>query len=332
MSQHTYLLNRMDLLTDNVGHDDEGAILIAGPAWLADAFPPITVQVLTPNLMHLCRMIEFPAEPYYLALGLYDRWASALPDSFPASTYVLNAFRLVDMATDELARERMKIPSTDCDGKPLTENSYRNLFRRSIAEKVRAFLLDEMPEIMVNLLGQNVEDFVPEHLKKLQLLYQLMYLLTEHKAGIGDSYFMWHYHSEDCKPEDPLPDFTVSGDAIMFSLSPQKTLQLGSWVDGETDGIILHKAKKAPEVFPRMCYEVIKGKTEEEKQRFCIPMCWQYLHFTSSEPDKGDVLKDVVRAMLSSVYYGGNILNLAFIESVRQKGVTSRDWEGVYHP
>ena len=319
------------------GCDENGIITLADQTWLDNSIFPSIVQ----HRDLMARLLKGPSDNYLFGVeGFFEDIEDFVldgdasdrkPCSYDTPDHMfINLWFLIDMATDVLAKEIENIPSTNTSGQSYEKAARRYLLNNTIEERVRLFILDELPETLVEYLAHNVEHVVDIFQLKLQLFYQLMFLLTDHKAGVGGDSFMYHYNYNERDPDGPVLDFenhTYDQSIEFFFPLAEMLCYERDWLD-DNGGINMGAAKNSDLYFVKKCYEVCtKNGTEA-----VFPAEWEYLSIGGKGVNKAKINYDVVNTAVLSLYSLGELATVTLAKDIVNKGAVSDWWQGVYYP
>lgn len=248
----------------------------------------------------------------------------------------LNLCYLIDMATDVLAKEINKIPTHDPEGKQYSKKERLYRFHDAIEERIEVFIFDELPQYMHELLGHELTEVIRLIADEMQTIYQLMYLITDHKAGVGEGKFIWHVNEfwRD-KGFLAMPHYCLD-DKRQYFVFPVCSLftfkNAYPWIDGTQEKILLSDLRKNGHCccyFFEKCAELYKeGKLFDLK----IHNSWQYLSIGHCSFNTGKIMKMVLECGLMTMTTSNNFILRCFAEEVAEKGVSSVNWDGVFQP
>lgn len=368
MAQLT-LLDPMAVLAANVGQDEEGAIILADKEWLAKSiFPTIWLHkdleptIFAPEDISQARALQNEANALFLELASGKKftpkteahgdsyyigadprfntdvlsWRQARPEQpfrfWDRDTVQLDFLYLIDMATDALAKEIANTPTTDDRGKALKKSDRRFYFRNAISERIPQFLFDEMPQMLVDLLGYPFE-WVAHHYRDHAItLYQLLHLLAEHKAGVGDDTFMYHYDVIANDPDGPFLFFNGS-DRVHFYFPLEDVFSSSDcwvWLDRTRDGRLFIKDLEHDWFYPREMLKLQKAD-DDDVWFFLFNDHLQCLSFKEKGINKAALMQKVVCNGVLSLYQG-NFAEQRLARDIVKKGLTSSYWKGVWYP
>lgn len=367
MTQQTELLDPMAVLAANVGHDEDGAIILADKEWLAKSvFPTIWLHkdleptIFAPEDTKQARSLQNEANALFLELASGKKftpkteahgdsfyigadprfntdvlsWRQKRPEQpfrfWDRDTVQLDFLYLIDMATDELAKEIANIPAVLI--KKAKKSDRRFYFRNAISERIPRFLFDEMPQILVNLLGYPFE-WVAHHYRDHAItLYQLLYLLAEHKAGIGDGTFMYHYDVLNNNPDGPFLFFN-GYDRVRFSFPLEGVFSPSDsrvWLDRTRGGRLFIKDLEHDWFYPRKMLKLQKANGDDVLN-YLFNDQLQYLSFKEKGINKASLMQKVACNGVLSLYQG-NFAEQRLARDIVKNGLTSSYWKGVYFP
>lgn len=249
----------------------------------------------------------------------------------------LNLYYLIDMAATELAKEINKIPTHDQAGKHYSKKERLYRFHDVIEERIQVFILDELPSIMVELLGHPLTEVIRLMQKELQTIYQLIFLLADNKAEIGNGCFMWHLNQmRQGMNYLYIPHFDAvggtAGVVLNFPLSDCFTLGSGDdWVDWlGNDNIIDQESVESSD------YYLFRNISELMAANKLLPLrvdCrWQYLSIdTKHRLNVKNIMQEALTYGLKSIAEE-SFINNTFAKEVCRKGVASVNWDGIFYP
>lgn len=337
MTAKTSLLDPMTVVSAMAekGQDENGIITLADKTWLDNSIFPSIVQ----HRDLIALLAEGPANNYRFGLDdffddpddfVLDGDASdRKPCSYDTPDHMfLNIWFLIDMATDVLAKEIENIPEENPLGQSYEKAARRYLLNNAIEERVRLFILDELPKTLVEYLAHNVEHVVDIFQLELQLFYQLMFLLTDHKAGVGGDSFMLHYNYDE-NPDGPVLDFEDYDydQHIEFFFPLLDMLRHDrDWLNHDC-GISMVGAKNSDLYFVKKCYEVCTKNSTEP----VLTGEWRYLSI-GGEVNKAEINQSVLNMAVLSLYELGDLRSVTLAKDIVNKGAVSDSWQGVYYP
>lgn len=231
-------------------------------------------------------------------------------------------YKLIAIATDMLAREVTKIPEVSPTGERYTEDQRLLLFYDAIADRVRRFLLDELPETLVATLGHSPQGVFMTLWFNLQTWYQMMYLLSGHKAGFDVPSFTYHY-LPSCMGEEEkyLLPISVSRNwqGVYFYFDCERALGF----DADDDYYDFF--------FIRDLFDY--GHTTPESKDYNRFGRWQSLHIEGVKggPRTDDVCKRVLDEGIVNLA-DKDVTGRFFATEVVKRGVRSNQWVGIYKP
>lgn len=336
MNAITPVLDSMAVLAAIKGHDKNEVCYLADQTWLDNSIFPLIVQ----HKDLIARLTEGPSNKYCFGLGDFDDIedffldgdaSDRKPCSFDTPDHMFaNIWFLIDMATDELAKEIKNIPTANTLGQSYKKAARRNLLNNAIEERVRLFILDELPEKLVEHLAHNVEHVASVFYLELQLMYQVMFLLTDHKAGVGGDSFMMHYNYDERDPDGPVLDFedyTYDQHIDFFFPLADMLCPDRSWLDDDNE-IDMGEAKNSDLYFVKKCYEVFKKNN--------VPAVlsgeWRYLSIGGEGVNKAAINQFVLNTAVLSLYNFGELATVTLAKDIVNKGAVSDSWKGVYYP
>lgn len=321
MSQPTTLLDPLAVVSSAIPDDQssDGPLIVADRKWLAKSLFSSVMQ--TSVDVSCLRPTAFSGEDVFRLLMPFTE--GQLFSSLTCFTApLLNTCRLVDMATDELAKEIANIPEVDPTGRKRYSEADRLLFfHNAIADRVRRFLLDELPRFMVETLGHAPFEVYTHYWLCLENYYQLMFLLSGRKAGFNVP-FMYHH----------LPSFEEEGEEYYLPLSTASNWRevqfcfdleraLGFYADD--DFYTFYLPSDDFPVWDRITHE------EKEINRF---QCWQILSFKGVKPvNKSHLCKQVLADGLLHLATD-DVVGRFFAGEVTRRGVKCDHWRGIYKP
>lgn len=317
MSQQTELLDPMNVLSEVIrdAYSPDGGLVIVDEKWLHgdDLLSSLIVSSSASGELKINKegafLFDLPFKAKKLFPFLNLTWQEA------------QFCKLIAMATDALAREVTKISEVSLAGERYTEDQRLLLFYDAIADRVRRFLLDELPETLVLTLGHSPQWVFMTLWFKLQTWYQMMYLLSGRKAGFNVPSFTYHY-LPSCMGEEEkyLLPISVSRiwQGVYFYFDCERALGFGA-DDDYFDFFLIR--------------ELFDGHTTPESEDFNRFGRWQSLSFEGAKG--GPLTDDVCKRVLAE-----GIVNLAdkdvtghfFATEVVKRGVKSNQWLGVYKP
>ncbi|ENI3992540.1 hypothetical protein ABXY50_005333 [Escherichia coli] len=251
-------------------------------------------------------------------------------------TLWLNLYYLIDMAAAELAKEINNIPTHDQAGKHYSKKERLNRFHDVIEKRAIPFILDELPRHM-ELLAHPLIDIIRLMEKELQTVYQLMFLLTDNKAGVGNGSFMWHLNiMRQGRNYLYIPHSDAIGDiaAVIFNFPLGDCLSLGSgddWVYWLGDDNIVYEESfdDAPD------YYLFRNISELMEANKLMPLrfdCrWQYLSIGQHRLNTTEIMQDALTYGLKGLAEE-SFINKTFAKEVCKKGVASAYWDGIFYP
>lgn len=317
------------------GCDENGIITLADKTWLDNSVFPSIVQhrdliarLTKPNYYYRFGIDSFfdDIEDFFLDGDASDR----KPCSFDTTDHMfLNIWFLIDMATDELAKEIKNIPAVNPLGQSYEKAARRNLLNNAIEERIRLFILNELPETLVEYLGYNAEHVVDIFQLELQLFCQLMFLLTDHKAGVGGDSFMLHYNYDERNPDGPLLDFEdYDYDQHIDFFFPLADMLCHDrdWLNDDC-GINMGEAKNSDLYFVKKCYEVCTKNSTEP----VLSGEWRYLSI-GGKVNKAAINQYVLNMAVLSLYELGDLRSVTLAKDIVDKGVISDLWQDTYYP
>lgn len=316
MSQST-LLDPMNVLSEVI-HDayspDGGLVIVDEKELHSDDL--LSSLVLSSAISGELRLKEeaflfdLPFKAEHLICGKNLTWQEA------------HFYKMINMATDALAREVTKIPEVSPTGEHYTEDQQLFLFQNAIADRVRRFLLDELPETLVVTLGHSPQWVCITLWFHLQTFYQAMFLLSSYKAGFNISSFMYHYlPSCMSEEEEHLLPMSIGQNwrGVYFYFDCERALGF----DADDDFYNFFSTR-----------ELFDYGINPEEREYNTYGHWQLL---SLEGVKGQPLRrdDLCKRVLAE-----GIVNLAdkditghfFAKEVVKRGARSDQWVGIYKP
>ncbi|HBP8299352.1 TPA: hypothetical protein L6L13_004249 [Escherichia coli] len=315
----TTLLDPVDVLSEVIPDtsSSDGSLIIADKKWLAGSIFN-SVMLTRADTVRLLHDTFSGADDFYLGTSFTERLLFSSLTCFTAP--LLNTCRLVDIATDELAKEIANIPEVDPTGRKHYSKADRLLFfHNAIADRVRCFLLDELPRFLVETLGHAPFEIYSCLWLDLQKYYQLMHLLSSRKAGFKAS-FMYH-HS---------PSFEEEGADVYLPLSVAKNWQevrfcfdceraMGFGADNDFFDFYM----------PGNLLDCGINPEEKEINRFGR---WQVLSFKGDKSvNKSSLLKQVLADGLLHLAVE-DVVSRFFAREVTRRGVNCDYWRGIYKP
>ncbi|EGK3660317.1 hypothetical protein IOT39_004002 [Escherichia coli] len=336
MNAKISLLNSADVLLAIKGHDENEVCYLADKTWLDNSIFPSIVQ----HRDLIARLTEGPSNNYQFGLDSFfddpddfvlDGDASdRKPCSYDTTDHMFsNIWFLIDMATDELAKEIKNIPTANTLGQSYEKAARRYLLNNAIEERVRLFILDELPKTLVEYLAHNVEHVVDIFQLELQLMYQVMFLLTDHKAGVGGDSFMMHYNY-DVYTDGPILDFedyTYDQHIDFFFPLADMLCPDRDWLN-DNHGINMEAAKDSDLYFVKKCYEVCTKNSTEP----VLTGEWRYLSIEGGEVNKAAINQYVLNTAVLSLYELGDLRSVTLAKDIVNKGAVSDSWKGTYYP
>lgn len=317
------------------GQDENGIITLADKTWLDNSVFPSIVQhrdliarLTKPNYYYRFGIDSFhdDIDDFFLDGDASDR----KPCSFDTPDHMfINIWFLIDMATDVLAKEIENIPEENSLGQSYEKTARRNLLNNAIEERIRLFILDELPQTLVEYLEYNVEHVVDIFQLELQLMYQVMFLLTDHKAGVGGDSFMLHYNYDERDPDGPFLNFAdYSYDCHIDFFFPLANVlcPYEFWLSGNE--IYMEEAKNSDLYFVKKCYEVFKNNSIDA----VLSVEWEYLSIGGKGVNKAEINKDVLNMAVLSLYDTGDLAPVTLAKDIVDKGAVSDSWGGIYYP
>lgn len=318
MTQQTELLNSTEVVSFAIPDaSSDGSLIIADKKWLAGSIFN-SVMLTRAEASALVHDTFSGADAFYLETSFTEKPLFSSLTCFTAP--LLNTCRLVDLATDVLAKEIASIPEVDPTGKRhYSEDNRLLFFRNAIADRVRRFLLDELPRFMVETLGHAPFEIYSCLWLDLQKFYQLMFLLSSRKAGFKTP-FMYHH----------LPSFVEEGEDSYLPLSVAKNWRevrfcfdceraMGFGADNDFFDFYL----------PGNLLDCGINPEEKEINRFGR---WQVLSFKGDKPvNKTSLLKQVLDDGLLHLA-AEDMVDRFFAREVTRCGVKCNHWCGIYKP
>lgn len=336
MKAITPILDSMAVLAAIKGHTEDGAEYLADQEWLDDSIFPSIVQ----HKDLIARLTEGPSNNYCFGLNDFDDIddffldgdsSDRKPCSFDTADHMLaNIWFLIDMATDALAKEIKNIPAVNQLGQSYEKTARRNLLNNEIEERVRLFILDELPKTLVEYLAQNVEHVVDIFQLELQTFYQVMFLLTDHKAGVGGDSFMIHYNYDERDPDGPFLDFedyTYDCHIDFFFPLADMLCPDRCWLNDDNE-IDMEEAKNSDLYFVKKCYEVCTKNSTD----VVLSGEWRYLSIGGKGINKARINQSVLNMAVLSLYNVGDLASVTLAKNIVNKGAVSDSWKGVYYP
>lgn len=246
-----------------------------------------------------------------------------------------NLYYLIDLAAAELAKEINNIPTHDQAGKHYSKKERLNRFHDAIEERIEVFIFDELPSTM-ELLGHELTEVIRLIADEMQTIYQLMYLITDHKAGVGEGKFIWHVNEfwRD-KGFLAMPHYCLN-DKRQYFVFPMCSLftfkNAYPWIDGTQEKVLLSELRKNGHC-RYYFFEKCAGLYEEGKLfDLKIHNSWQYLSIGHCSFNTGKIMKMVLECGLMTMTASNNFILRCFAEEVAEKGVSSVNWNGVFQP
>lgn len=364
MNAITPILDSMAVLAVRKGCDENGIIQLADKTWLDNSI--FNKVRLRRNCDYKSFSIrkgfgfyedfdkagksiqcwEDPDKTFYFSSAPTGRKGKNKPVSFwsdplngcgvTVKTSWLNLYYLIDMAAAELAKEINKIPTHDQAGKHYSKKERLNRFHDVIEGRIQYFIIDELPRTMVELLGHSLLEIIKLIQKELQTIYQLMFLLTDNKAGVGNGCFMWHVNPMRLQRSYlnlPYSDVYADGD-VSFSFPLADCFML----DYEDDYLRwLNEDNTADqESIESLDYYLLRNLSELLEANkiilFRVDCYWQYLSIGQHRLNIAEIMQDVLTYGLKTFIWEGSFARRYFAEEVAKKGVASVNWDGIFFP
>lgn len=362
----TPILDSVAVLAANKGCDKDGIIKLADKTWLDNSiFNKVRVR-------HNCgsyddffirngfgfykyfdkagkriQCWENPDEVFYFSNEPTGQKGKNKPASFVSDPLNgcgvtvkiswLNLYYLIDMAAAELAKEINKIPTHDQAGKRYSKEERLNRFHDVIGGRIQFFILDELPYLMVELLCHSLLEIIRLMQNEIQTIYQLMFLLTDHKAGVGKGCFMWHLNPSR-KGRNyfyiPHSDAVGSTAGVIFNFPLGDCLRTGDLETGHDwlgdDNIVYEESfDDDPD------YYLFRNISELMEANKLMPLrfdCrWQYLSIGQHRLSVKEIMQEVLTYGLKTIS-GESFIGDTFAKEVCKKGVASVNWDGIFHP
>lgn len=344
MTQQTDLLDPMALLAANIGHDEDGALILADKEWLDKSIFPNIWQHNDLKFDIYAGVAENGS--YYVGkdpnpdMEDTENFMVALPSQafrfWNVDTLQLDFLYLIDKATDVLAKEITRLPTTNYIGRQFNKAQQRYNFRNAICDRVLQFLFDEMPRIAVDLLGYPFE-WVAHHYQHFVItLYQTLYLLAEHKAGVEADAFLYHYDRVHRDPDGPyVPHVGHDRLSPCFPLADVFNSEACWWLFcDDTERVTIYGEDDSDVLawfYPR---EMQKLQQEDEEGYWQYPfiVCWQYLSFKKKGIDKAALQQKVIYDSVLSLHHSNNFAETLLARDFVKKGFVSDCWQNVYYP
>ncbi|HFS4391630.1 TPA: hypothetical protein ACHY5N_005127 [Escherichia coli] len=314
------LLNPIDVLSHVMpdSQSSDGPLIIADKKWLAGSIFP-SVILTSAETCDLRPDVSSGEEVFCLEIPFTEKPLISSLTHFTAP--LLNTYRLIDLATDALAKEIAKVPKTsDARGERRYSKTERlTLFHYKIIDRVRCFLLDELPETLVETLGHLPIEVYGRVWFDLPSYYQLMYLLSSYKAGFNVP-FMYHNRLpvEGYYPEDyslPLTSSTNWKEVrFYFDCGPLLDVDEGYDEDFYLPRYLLDFATNPEE------------KVSNNYHRF------QFLSFKGYQPVKKSELCKQILAEGICYLAAKDLAHRFFAKEVVRRGVKCDHWRGIYKP
>lgn len=249
----------------------------------------------------------------------------------------LNLYYLIDMAAAELKKEINNIPTHDQAGKHYSKKERLNRFHDVIEKRAIPFILDELPSIMVEFLGHPLTEIIDLMKHEIQTIYQLIFLLSDQKAGVGKGCFMWHLNPLRQGRNYfyiPHSDAVGSTAGVIFNFPLGGCLRTGDLETGhdwlEDDNIVYKESfDDAPD------YYLFHNISELMEANKLMPLrfdCrWQYLSIGQCRLSVEKIMQEVLTYGLKTIS-GESFIGDTFAKEVCKKGVASVNWNGIFHP
>lgn len=358
----TPILDSMAVLAANKGNDESGVLILADKEWLATSiFNKVRVR-------HNCgsyddfvirggygdylaydvknhdeiQCYEDPDKAFYFSKASTVKFEDNCPTAFvydplngcgvTQKTVWFNLYYLIDKATDELSKVINNVP-------PVDNKTRLDVFHNVIEKRAIPFILDELPRIMVEFLGHPLTEIIDLMKHEIQTIYQLIFLLSDHKAGVGNSCFMWHLNPKRRgRNYFHIPFFegcdATGFNGVIFNFPLGDCLRTGDVESGcdwlGDDNIVYEESfDGAPD------YYLFRNISELMEANKLMPLrfdCrWQYLSIGLHRLNGSTIMKEVLTHGLKTIS-ATSFINCYFAESVAKKGVASVNWEGIFCP
>lgn len=357
------ILDSVAVLTANIGHghDKDGVLILADEKWLSQS---IFKEVKTRHCMNYsdfslrCGHGHYEGfnDDYYSHFqgyedpdGFYfsgtpaERRGTNTPTYFDPDilngcgvtqkTLWFNLYYLIDKATDELAKEINK-PAVQEEKK-----NRLNVFHDLIEERAIPFILDELPSIMVEYLGHPLTEIIDLMKHEIQTIYQLIFLLSDHKAGVGNGCFMWHLNPlRQGRNYFPIPFFDLaSGDSgVTFDFPLGACLRTGDletgydWL-GDDNIVYLESVDQEGLADWYLFHNIIELFKANKILPLRVDCRWQYVSIGKHYLNVSKIMKEVLTHGLKTIS-DDSFINNCFAKEVTKKGVASINWKSLFHP
>ncbi len=316
MTQQTELLNSTNVLTEVIPDtsSSDGSLIIADKKWLArSVFPSIVVTSADSGHLQMGTSFSGGAFSFDAPFTTGKPLISSLTHF---TDCLINAYKLIDLVTDELAKRVVDIPEVDPEGGERYRKDERLfLFHDEIAYNVRAFVLDELPRFMVETLGHDPLYVYGFLWYELQTVYQLMFLLSSCKAGFNAPFMCRHeYYTGD----EGMP-LTVEENYREVSFHFNCARELAFYEDDDFYDFYL----------PCNLFDYQSSPEDKIYNRY-RPL--QILSFKDSKPiKKSELCKQVLAEGIVLLACNG-VVSRFFAKEVVRCGVQCNNWRGIYKP
>ena len=315
MSQSTTLLDPMNVLSEVIPDtsSSDGPLIIADREWLANSLLPSVILTsaatcdLRPDVSSgedaFCLEIPFTEKPLISCL---IRFTDPL---------FLNVCKLIDMATDALAKDFVEFPRVGYSEEDLP---WVGFFDWGIIDRVRRFLLDELPETLVETLGHLPVEVYGSVWFDLPSYYQLMYLLSSRKAGFNVPFM---YHALPTDPGFPCADFlpltsSTNWEVVSFYFDCGPLLGFDEGYDEDF-------------YLPRYLLDFATSPEEKTCNNY---QRWQVLSFEDCQlVEKAELARQVLAYGICSIA-SDDLIRRFFAKEVVRRGVRCNLWQGIYKP
>ena len=175
--------------------------------------------------------------------------------------------------------------------------------------------------------------------EEMQTIYQLMFLLTDHKAGVGEGAFIWHYNKKKrdgifseipCEIDDHGVEFTFPLSSFLYYSDTPSFFGgcVCRWLSDDYRINLKETAHFTNFYFLRKCHELSKT----HKRRVIKLDCqWQYLSMSQNRLDAKALMQQVLTNGLMYLLHG-NFASKYLAREVVKKGVISINWDGKFYP
>lgn len=360
----TPVLDPMAVLAATKGNDKNGVIILADKEWLDNSiFKKVRVRhncgsyddfilrggygysnCVALDVKNRNQYYEDPDKVFYFSAASTPKASNDKPTSFCSDplngcgvtqkTLWFNLYYLIDMATDELAKEINNAPYIR---RPSDERYRPIVFRQRVEGRAIPFILDELPSIMVEYLGHPLTEVIKLMQKELQTIYQLIFLLSDHKAGVGNGCFMWYLNQvKQIRNYFYIPhsDAVGSTAGVIFDFPLCDCLGIGNpddrvyWL-GDDNIVYEESFDDAPDYY--LFHNIIELFKANKLMPLSFDCRWQYLSIGQHRLSVEKIMQEVLTYGLKTISDEGFIGD-TFAKEVCEKGVASVNWKNIFKP